>query len=286
MSVNNDFLFILNSDYQRLYRLDRAGILQNYIALDSFSALLAEKLAYANTNATYPMIPVDDSNIFLQSMLFGTKRDIQNYHALWKVQLGNNGKVAAFAPYPAIYQKGNFGNTLHYHASFCLMNDSLIAGAFSHDDTIRIYHQQGGEEVDKMVCRSALFDIHAIEPLSKDPAGAGLEDEQKTLYEFTTPHYSKLFYDRNKDCFIRLAVSQTPTREEVKRNGGDFRKGMGLSVIRLNRSGEKTGEWLLPKDIYQIGCTYLFDSKIFIIPKSRYQLFEDKLTFHIYNLPE
>lgn len=287
IAINDSVLYVLNSDYQRLYQFDTNGKKIKVVTLDSLNTIYENKIAYADASASYPMVMDKRKSVFLNSTMYGVKPDIQNYYSFWQVNLkSQKPEVIPWVPYPSIYQKGNYGNTLHYHVSFCLIEDSLLAVSFAREDSLRIYNTITGNLIKSMECRSDLFDVHSMEPLVKDPAGKEAADAERVLYEFTNPYYFKLFFDHENQEFIRLAVSQTPTKEEVSRNGGDKRKGMGLSVIRYSKNGLKTGEWLLPKDIYYIGCTYLYNSKIYVIPKPRYQTFEDKLTIHIYNLPD
>jgi len=202
------------------------------------------------------------------------------------VMAGDSVRGMAFHPFPERFEKGIFGLAQCFVPLQTMLDSNRLLAGFAISDSFHMYDLSSGKAVGKKLLRSSYFVADDIEPVMRPEEFAPNQAvKQQLIYgDWLRPmHYKLVCNPANGKMYLPSNI-KPPDLEMVKAPGGDFREGAIYSIAVFNKQFDWESEWLFDIEKYQATTVELVQQKIAMIPRTKYQPYEDSLVIHLFDL--
>ncbi|MDH5598380.1 MAG: DUF4221 domain-containing protein [Cyclobacteriaceae bacterium] len=257
-----DSIFLFSLLKQRLFLIDSTGNLINQY--DLFNDEL-----YVQMGTTYPSM-LKENTLYFSAYPSPLKEVSSNRFTSIKLNL-ETGEMEAFFHLTSEYDRGDWGkhNYLRIHQTFNT-NQDLIIYSFPNDHNLYFLDSEG-------IIKKHFAGADKINMLK--PLKGNRSDDEVFRHTAGQGFYSGIYHDPWRKMYYRIAFNPVSDYEHPS----DM--GKNPSIILLDQSFRKVGEYALPKNTYLTGAHFISPEGLYFFNRYAYENIDDNyLTFTKYTV--
>ena len=272
--AQNDTLFVLNYMTRQLFMLDLNGKV-----LKHFDLWARDEMNDPYVVASSDRMPIKIGRyIFFASENPFRHSDQTKISTLVRLDL-SNGKTRMCANRPSIYNEGYFGN-YYKLKNYIYFNKNRNTILCSFGASPCIYEIDTSCSILDTFCLQHDV-VENIKPLDANPL-VPIVIEELDEYEATTPAFSQLFYDEDRDVYYRL-ISHGLSKEAFKTNNRT--KGpWKFTLAAYDGSFHKIAQTEFDENEYAPDMAFVNKYGLHIAKVDSYKQDENYLTFGVFDL--